>query len=139
MDKGVKKVNKQLSRRQAISIVVMFIVGSSAVSGIAKGAKENAWIAVIFAALLSIPIYLIYSGLMKAYPQKNIYKICEAIFGKYLGKLLTIFLIFNGFYLSAHIFRVLIEFVYTTGLDTTPRLVIIALVVLLTIFILKKE
>ncbi|PKM95125.1 MAG: hypothetical protein CVU84_07325 [Firmicutes bacterium HGW-Firmicutes-1] len=129
---------QKLSQKQAVSIVVMFIVGTAMISGVAKTAEENAWISIILAAIISSPIYLIYANLLESFKNKNIYEICEIVMGKIIGKIVSIIFTFNGIYLSAILIRKVAEFMNITGLDGTPIMMIILLIVLASVYMMKK-
>jgi len=129
---------EQLTERQALSITILFIVGSSIVAGVAKSAKENAWLSLVIAAIVCVPIFIIYIRLLNAYENKNIFEICEIVFGRILGKILIVILIVDIIYNAAIILRVLAEFIYTTGLNETSRMLIITLIISLSVFIVKK-
>lgn len=131
-------MGKYLSQRQAISILVMFTIGTSIISGVAKTAKDNAWISIIMGAIISLPVYLILAGLLKAYKNKNIYEISEIVLGKFLGKLVGSILIFNGFYLAAILIRKVSEFMKISGLSDTPIMLIILLMILVSIYMMKQ-
>lgn len=131
-------MGKNLSQRQAINILVMFIVGTSIISGVTKDSKDSAWIAIIGGAMISLPVYLIFAGLLKAYKNKNIYEICEIVLGKWIGKTVGILLIFNGIYLSALLIRKVAEFMSISGLTDTPLMLIVLLVVTVSIYMMKK-
>lgn len=131
-------MSQRLSQKQAISIFVMFIVGTAVISGIAKPAKENAWIAIALAAFISIPVYLMYAHLLKIFKNKNIYEICEIVFGKFIGKIISIIFTWNGIYLSAILIRKVSEFMNITGLDGTPIMMIVIMIVLASVYMMKK-
>lgn len=132
-------MTKILSSKQAISILVMFTLGTSVISGVAKPAKEDAWISILLAALISVPFYLVYAQLMITFKNKNLFEICEVVFGKLLGNIMTAIFIFNGFYLSAILIRRISDFMGITGLDGTPPLYIMLLIILVCIYMLKKD
>lgn len=131
-------MGKHLSENQAIKILVMFIIGTSIISGAAKSAKADAWLSVIIGSALSLPFYLIFASLLKAYKNKNIYEISEMVLGKYIGKVLSLVFIFNGFYLSAILIRKVAEFMNFSGLTDTPLMMVILLIVLTSIYMMRQ-
>jgi len=131
-------MGKHLSEHQAIKILVMFTIGTPIISGIAKSAKADAWVSIIIGAVLSLPFYLIFAALLKAYKNKNIYEISEVVLGKFLGKLVGAILIFNGFYLTAVLIRKVAEFMAISGLTDTPLMMLVLLIVVVSINMLKK-
>ena len=65
-------MNKEIiTNKQGISIIVLFILGSSIVLSPGGGAKQDAWIAIIIALLIALPSVFVYSRLLSIYPEKN--------------------------------------------------------------------
>ncbi|PKM51314.1 MAG: hypothetical protein CVV02_06835 [Firmicutes bacterium HGW-Firmicutes-7] len=133
-----KLVSQKLSQKQAISIIVMFIMGTAMISGVGKEAEENAWIAIALAGVMSSPIYLMYAYLLKTFKNKNIYDINVIVFGKHLGIIFSIIFTWNGIYLSAILIRKVAEFMNITGLNETPIMMIMLMLVLVSIYMIKK-
>lgn len=101
----------------------MFIFGSTLVIGTGGKAENKAWIAILIAAALSIPVLLMYARILYLHPGKNLYNILEEVFGKILGKLFSIIYIWFFFHLSALVLRNFGEFINNVGLTETPRIV----------------
>lgn len=126
-----------ISDRQATSMVIMFIVGTPMIYGVAKPAEENAWISLILALLISIPIQLMYARLLSNFPGKNLYDIFDIIFGNILGKCFSVLFLWHAFYLGALLFKWGGEFLVIVGLNDTPEMISISLIVVLSILTLK--
>lgn len=127
-----------LSDRQAISILVMFTIGTPMIYGVAKPAEENSWIALIIALLISIPFQLMYGRILSNFHPKGFFEILDIIFGRILGKIFAILFIWHAFYLSAILFRAVGEFLYVVGLDDTPEIFSLTLIILVCILTLKE-
>lgn len=131
-------MQETLSERQAISILVMFTLGTVTISGVGKSAQENAWIAILLAAIVSVPIYLMYAQLLKIFKNKNLFQICEAVFGIYIGKVLSLIMIWHGVFLGSILLRIVSEFMAVAGLDQTPLMFISLLIAVTNIYMIKS-
>lgn len=114
---------EQISGRQAVSMLILFLFGSTHVIGTGDQAKADAWIALILAIVLSIPVMLVYSRVLSAYPGRDFFDILNILFGKALGKAVSIFFIWFPFHLGALVLRNFGEFMTTVGLPDTPKIV----------------
>ncbi len=132
-------MNKEiLSRKQTISLIILFLIGDVLIFGVARAGKKNLWLAIILAGIITIPIILIFTDLYKTFPNKNVLEINEIIFGKYLGKLInSLFLVFV-LYKGVFVLRSLSEFITTVSFPETPTVIPIILTIILCIWITKE-
>lgn len=84
----------------------------------------DSWFAVVAGIVVCIPILIVYIGLMKLYPGKNLVEINDLAFGKVLGKVVTFFHIMFFLTLAALNLRDLSLFVKQTIMDKTPDIVL---------------
>lgn len=89
-----------ISRKQAISIIILYWLGSILILGTTEAGKDL-WIAIIIATIVAIPVLFLYSRLMKLYPGKDFFDISMDVFGKIGGKILILFYIEYALHLSA--------------------------------------
>jgi len=62
---------------------------------VVKILAHEAWLAAFGGALLSVPIFMLYCALARAYPGMDIFQINEAVFGKWAGRALdALYLLF---------------------------------------------
>lgn len=131
-------MNKEvISDNQGISMLSMFLLGSSLLVGTAKEAKQDVWIAIPLAVLISLPMLLIYSKLLTMFPGKSLYDIFQDVFGKFLGNIICLLFIWYTFHLGAMLIRVLGEFINVVTFPETPQLIIIATFGLLFIWVVR--
>lgn len=84
----------KISGRQFSIIVMLYLIGSAILiipSILAAEAKQDAWIAALLTigiALLFIPVYI---SLGTRFPNKTFAEYIEVIFGKWLGKAVSLF------------------------------------------------
>jgi len=114
---------EQITDKEAICLITIFILGSTLIIGIGGIAKNDAWIAVTVGIIFSIPILLIYSRVLSLYPGKDLYEILNLVFGKGIGKLVSILYIWYSFHLGALVIRNFGEFINTVTMTKTPMFV----------------
>ncbi|GMQ58785.1 endospore germination permease [Vallitalea sediminicola] len=130
--------NDKITERQAISIMAMFTLGTGMITGGANPAAENAWLAIIIAILVSMPIQLMYARMLSNYPGKNILQITDITFGKLISKVFCIIFLWNGIYLSALLLRTFDQFIRVVGLNATPEIIIITVIIVIAMQMLKS-
>lgn len=127
-----------ISNKQGIAAIVMFILGSTMVLGTGSEAKQDSWIAVIIATVMAFPIVLVYSRVLNLFPGKNLYDIVEIIFGKFLGKVITVIYVWYSIHLGGLVFRNFAEYIQIVSLPETPQFVLTMLLGILCIYIVKS-
>lgn len=113
-------MNSKITDKQALVIVILFTIGTSTVTTPGRIAKENAWISIILAFIIFIPIALIYSRIFEKFPGKNILQICDTVLGKFFGKIFNLLFVSHFFITSAALLRNLGDFIYGVGPQETP-------------------
>ncbi len=131
-------MNKEIiTNKQGISIVILFIIGSAAVVSPGSEAKNDVWIAVLFALLMVLPAILIYSRILSIFPGKDLFDIFNEVFGKILGKIISLLFIWYAFHLGAMVMINFSEFIHVVSLPRTPQLIIVIFTGLISIWIVK--
>lgn len=131
-------MNKErISDAQGIKLVILFLFGSTLVMGTGGNAGRDAWISILAAMALALPVYLIYCRIISLFPGKDLMEILELNFGKILGKIITLFYIWFAFHLGALVTRNFGEFIITVALPETPMIVPIIVYGLLCIWGVK--
>jgi spore germination protein KB len=111
---------EQISDKEAIFLMIIFIIGSSFILGVGGEAKNDAWISVILGIFMAVPMILIYARLLSLLPDMGLYDILEWAFGKVIGKLFALFYIWYSFHLGALVIRDFGEFTTTIAMPETP-------------------
>lgn len=130
--------NEVISERQAVILIILFIVGSTFLQGSAGLAKQDAWFAVFVAMSFSILLLLMYSRILSLFPEKDLFDILQILMGKYIGKIISILMIWFAFHDGTIIMTNLAEFSKTLVYDDTPIAVPMILFSLLLIWGLKE-
>lgn len=135
-------MNEKITDKQAISIIFLSILGSSVLLGIAKPAKRDAWISIILALIISLIVGLCYARILSNFYGKNLFEICEIVFGKIFGKIFIIIFVWYCLFINAFIIRDIGEFIYIVGVVSIreiSQVFTMTIVMLLCIYMAKKE
>ncbi|MDF2989052.1 MAG: spore gernimation protein, partial [Eubacterium sp.] len=116
-------LKERLSDKEAICIIITFILGSSLILGIGGDSKNDAWIAGLLSLILFLPMLLIYSRLLSLFPDKDLFDILNIVFGKVIGKITAVIYIWYAFHLGALVLRNFGEFINTVAMPETPLMV----------------
>ena len=130
--------NEAISERQGIILIILFIIGTTVLNGAGAQAKQDAWISVIVAISWSIILLLMFSRILSLYPGKDLFDILQIVMGKFMGKIISILMIWFAFHDGATIVRSLSDFTETIVFPDTPVVVPLILFSILVIWSLKE-
>ena len=114
-----------LSFLESILITINFSYGIS---------RQDTWVAVLAAFVITIPIVLGYTAIAKRYPGKNLVQINDEALGPYVGKLFSALYIWFLFELMIHYSYFFNSFWITYIMTETPRLVFVAVFIMVSAF-----
>ena len=129
---------ERITDKEALCVLFVFYIGSSLILGGGGAAKNDAWLSVMFGIFLSIPMVLVYARLLVLYPEKGLFDITELIFGKAIGKIISIFYIWYSFHLGSLVLRNFGEFINTATMPETPLFVPLVCLGLVCIFAVRS-
>jgi spore germination protein KB len=130
-------IKEEITPKEAICLLINFIMGSTLILGIGSNAKNDAWIAGIFGLVMAVPIIMIYSRILQLFPGKNLYDISYLLLGKYLGSIIIILYIWYSFHLGALVIRNFGEFLNSVTMPETPMLVSMLSLILICIIAVR--
>ncbi|MTI46344.1 GerAB/ArcD/ProY family transporter [Sporosalibacterium faouarense] len=132
-------MNKEIiSNKSAISLIVLFIFGSSLILPTATDAGSDLWISILLAIVFTIPIFLIYSRILSLYPNKDLFDILIIVFGKWIGKFLCLLFSWFAFHLGVLVLRNFGSFIITVSFPETPMIVPMIFLGLLGVWVVKE-
>jgi spore germination protein KB len=132
-------MNKEvISDKQGLSLLIIFIVGTSTMVVAGSEAKKDFWLAIILAMCMAFPILLIYARLCNIFPHKDLFDIIELCFGKVLGKGLCLFYTWHLFHGVTMVLLNFGLFVNTIAFSDTPRIIPMIGISILSIWALKE-
>ena len=127
-----------ITTKQAIAIMVLFMIGSSMIHIINFVANQDFWIAYLFVILIALFVFFMYSRIISLFPQKNLLDIFIFLYGKIAGSIVYGAYVFYAFTLGCIIPRHFTEFIQTISLPETPQYAFAICIILVSIYIAKK-
>ena len=127
----------QISTRQAVCILVMYIFGNSLMYSGSK-VKQDTWLAVLIGLFMFVPMMLIYARTVSLYPGKNLFDIIDDIFGKIFGRIIALLYVFYAIHLGALLMRNFSEFIQVASMPETPQLIVLVFLFALGIWMVKS-
>ncbi|WP_159880986.1 GerAB/ArcD/ProY family transporter [Paenibacillus puerhi] len=127
----------QIGIRQFQIVVILFTIGTTILitpAGLASEAKQDAWMAPLFAMVPGLLLVLLYSRIGRGDQGMTLVRLCEALLGTWLGKAWSIFFIFFSFLASAMVMFDVGRFITSIIMPETPLAFINALFVFLLIY-----
>jgi spore germination protein KB len=116
---------EQITDKEAICILIIFVIGNSLIIGVGAEAKNDAWIAAIVGIIMVIPMLFVFSRILSLFPGKDLFDILNITLGKVIGKIVSFFYILYAFHVGALVFRTFGEFMRIVALPETPMFVCI--------------
>lgn len=113
-----------ISDKETIAIFAIFLLGDVLVIGTSHESGQDAWISILIALVMFIPLILTYARIVYLYPEKNLYDIATDIFGNFIGKVITFVYVIYAILLGALIIRIFSEFISIVTMPETPQIVI---------------
>lgn len=122
-----------------IYLIVGFLMGSVLILSFMDSiAKQDAWFIIITAFILCIPFILSYSTLSKWHPGKNLIEICDLVYGRFIGKFVSMLYILYFTMLFTFNLRDLADFYTGFIMPETPKLVFLLVFILISAYAVKK-
>lgn len=126
---------RSLSLWQLYSLMLLFLLGTSVVFGIAAPAKQNAWITAAISMLLGSGLLFMYSKLYESKANANWTGLLKIAFGRPIGAALGVVYVFLFMYTAGRDLRDIGELTNTFLLPRTPIGVSMALFQLLVAYV----
>lgn len=114
----------KISVHQLYVLVVFYVVVSAIIIAYGVENKQDAWISTLVGTLGGILLFLMNVKIYSYFPGHSFGEVIQFIFGKWLGKLVTILYMIYFMYLSAFVLRDFSELVRVFAYQNTPMLVI---------------
>lgn len=114
---------EMISRGEARTILILYIMGSTMILGAAGEAKTDSWVSILLAMGLSVPLYWAWGRVMTLYPGQNMFDIAQHVFGNWIGKIFILIYIWYALHLGALVLRNFGEFMEAEAMPETPMLV----------------
>lgn len=131
--------NLEIVSKKQLKYMVITVIGSSILYfGSSSLSKQDSWLSTLIAISFAIPLFLLYSFIMKRNNKSNLFDICLNYFGKVFGRIVII--LFSLYFLMLAFIAInnTITFLKAVIYEKTPRIVFALLFIIVNIYILKK-
>ncbi|MEC2078543.1 endospore germination permease [Metabacillus fastidiosus] len=115
--------NIKISSRQFLILIILYTIGTAILiipSSIAHEARQDAWIAAIIGVGLGLPFVMLYITLGNMFPNMTLIEMTEHILGKWLGKIVSLSLVFFGLTTSGELLYFIGDFITIQMMPETP-------------------
>ncbi len=129
---------EQISIKQGIFVLLMFIFGSSVVMGVNTEVEQDSWAALLIATAGVIPLVLIYARLIRLNPGMALCDMMEMLLGKVGGKVTMALMSWYALHLGSLVLRDFSEFIEIVAMPETPQLPLIIGMMLVTAYIARS-
>ncbi|MFM1652880.1 endospore germination permease [Brevibacillus sp. B_LB10_24] len=128
----------QVAARQFMILTILYVIGSAILvipSLLVAVAKQDAWISAIVAVAAGLVAIVFYNSLAKSFPGMTLVQYCEEIFGRWLGKIVSLFFLV-GFpcFIAVLTLYDIGDFLATQILTKTPLIAIFLIVMAVVAF-----
>lgn len=113
-----------INQKQAIVLMVTFIMGSGTIVGTGDKSGQDIWIALLIAMAGASIIITVYARIIKLFPGMDLFDLLDKLFGRILGKFIALIFTWYLFHVGLNLIRNTSEFIRIISLDATPQCVI---------------
>lgn len=128
----------QISGTRFMFTIICFLQSSALLTSFLSSiTKQDSWLPVLFSIVFTVPLILVYRGLMVAFPDKTLLGMFDAVYGPVLGKILGICYVWYFLILSTLNLKDLGDFTKLTVMSETPEVVLMLLCVFVVIWAIR--
>ncbi|WP_409509431.1 spore germination protein [Bacillus spizizenii] len=128
----------KISIRQLFVMVIIFELGSSLLITPGSMAGRDAWIAVLLGCAAGLFLYYLYQGIYQCYPESSPKEYMDDMLGTKLSWLFSFLYILYFAYIAARVLRDFGEMLLTFAYHDTPILIVNALLIIVSIYAVRK-
>lgn len=120
-------------------LVIGYVNGSLLLLSLVDASmKQDSWMVIISGFIVSIPFILSYVFLSKKFPGKNLIQIHDIVYGKIIGKSISICYVMFFTLLCAYNYRQVVQFYNSYIMPETPQIVLYIMFALVCAYAVKK-
>lgn len=124
----------QITGSQMMFLLLAVSVGGIPALGPRGGLENVPWLATVCAFLAGLPLFLLYRGIIRLYPRKNLFEINKTAFGRVLGPAVFALYLAGFFFVASYYFFSLIQFKASLAMPDTPAWFFVLVVSLLCVY-----
>lgn len=132
-------MKESIKTSQFMFLIISFMMGSTLLLTMIDGiASQDTWIVIILGFAVSLPFLLIYSRLARRFPGKSLIQMNDIVFGKVIGKIVSVIYVTYFFLLLT--FNISDVSVFYTGyvMPETPQMVFMVIFTLVCAFAVQR-
>ena len=129
---------KSISPRLACIVTLLVYIANAYILGNDRIAGRNSWLCVLIAAILFVPVFVLFHYLVKRYPGRNFFEIMNEVFGKRAMKVLAVIYVLYGVSVLGMSFNCFARFVSSNILPDTPKYVMGVAIALCAAYLVYK-
>ncbi len=128
-----------VSSREMVRMIILFVFGSSVVMGVNPRTMQDAWICLLIAAAISVPVFFIYARIMHLMDGKDFFTCVLDWFGGIPGRIVIALLVWYYLYLAAVVVRNFSEFMEIVAMPETPQIPMMISFLLVSAYLCKSR
>lgn len=128
-----------VSSREMVLMIILFVFGSSVVMGVNSNAMQDAWICLLIATAMSIPVFFMYARIIRLMDGKDFFTSVLDWFGEIPGRIAIALLVWYYLYLSAIVLRNFSEFMEIVAMPETPQIPMMISFLLVSVYLCKSR
>lgn len=113
-----------INQKQAVILMVMFLMGSGTIVGFGDRSKQDVWLAILISMAAASIIVAVYARIIKLFPETDLFDLLDMLFGKIIGRIIALIFTFYAFHVGLNLFTSISELIRIVSLDATPECVI---------------
>lgn len=130
-------MEQRISSRQMVCLLVLYLFGNSALFGVNGTAGRDSWISLLLAGVCAWLVTMLYARLHKLGGGRDFFETLELLFGRWVGRALTVLIIWYALHLAALLMRTLTEFGKTSSIVNPPYYLILILFTFAGVYLLR--
>ncbi|NLX77658.1 MAG: endospore germination permease [Clostridiaceae bacterium] len=115
-----------------------FLFGSTVILSPARGAKNDAWLAILLGGAGGVLLTWVYAALATLNPSKTLVDILREKFGNIAGSIISVLYIWYFIHLTSLVMRDFGEFICTATFPQTPMIVVIGLFAIVLVYVVNS-
>lgn len=127
-----------ISDKQGISLIVLFMTGTSSILVMGIDAKQDAWLSIILSIFMVLTISLIYIRLKYLFPESDLFDITYFCFGKFIGRIICVVFTWYAYHTSIMVTISISQFIVTTAFVETPQIILTIIIMILCVWVIKN-
>lgn len=128
-----------ITAKQMQATIALFLMGTSIIASGQDTAKQNTWITILIAVVITIPMLWVHTKILQLYPGQSYFGNFIRALGRPAGLFVCSLYVFYSIHLGGQVVRTFSEFVHVVNMPETPVIAISSFIVATLAYILQKR